>query len=232
MPAKAPPPRGRARSAGDIQRPKAQKGRTVSSQRWLERQFRDPFVADAKAQGYRSRAAFKLIEIDDKFHLLRKGARVLDLGAAPGGWTQVAVERVEPQGGKGAVYAVDQVEITPIAGAEAMVLDMNRNEAIDSLPGTLGAPVDVVLSDMAPAATGHRSTDALRLESLAEAALAVAQAALKPGGAFVVKLMRNGREMDFVKATAPSFAQAKMYKPKASRQDSAEIYLVATGFKG
>ena len=189
-------------------------------------------MADAKAQGYRSRAAFKLIEIDDKFHLLRRGARVLDLGAAPGGWTQVAVERVEPQGSQGAVFAVDQIEITPIAGAEAMVLDMNQNEAIDSLPGTLGAPVDVVLSDMAPAATGHRTTDALRLETLAEAALAVAQTALKPGGALVVKLMRNGHEMAFVKTVSPFFAQVKMVKPKASRQESSEIYLVATGFKG
>ena len=226
------PERGRARTAGDVQKPKSKKGRTVSSQRWLQRQFRDPFVADAKAQGYRSRAAFKLIEIDDKFHLLRRGARVLDLGAAPGGWTQVAVERVEPQGSQGAVFAIDQIEITPIAGAEAMVLDMNQNEAIDSLPGTLGAPVDVVLSDMAPAATGHRTTDALRLETLAEAALAVAQTALKPGGALVVKLMRNGHEMAFVKTVSPFFAQVKMVKPKASRQESSEIYLVATGFKG
>ena len=226
------PSRGRAHTAGDVKKPKAKKGRTVSSQRWLQRQFRDPFVADAKAQGYRSRAAFKLIEIDDRFHLLRRGARVLDLGAAPGGWTQVAVERVEPQVGQGAVFAVDQIEITPIAGAQAMVLDMNENEAIDSLPATLGAPIDVVLSDMAPATTGHRTTDALRLEALAEAALVVAQTALKPGGALVVKLMRNGREMDFVKAVSPFFAQAKMVKPKASRQESSEIYLVATGFKG
>lgn len=224
-------PRGRARTAGDLKKPRPRAGRSTSSQKWLQRQFRDPFVADAKAQGYRSRAAFKLIEIDDKFHLLRQGARVLDLGAAPGGWTQVAVERIEPQLGKGAVFAVDQVELTPIAGATATVLDMNQNESIDSLPITLGAPVDVVLSDMAPATSGHRSTDALRLESLAEAALVVAQHALKPGGAFVVKLMRNGREMDFMKTVSPSFAHAKMFKPKASRQESAEIYLVATGFK-
>lgn len=234
MPGKARPGggKGRARSAGDRPAAKPKAGRTVSSQRWLTRQLRDPFVADAKAQGYRSRAAFKLIEVDDKFHLLAAGRRVLDLGAAPGGWTQVAVERVAPGVGGGAVFAVDQVEITPIAGATALVLDLNRDEAIDRLAGLLGAPVHVVVSDMAPPSTGHRTTDALRAAALADAAFAAATTVLRRGGAFVTKVMRSGHEMELTKALGQSFESVRLFKPKASRQDSAEIYVVALGFKG
>jgi 23S rRNA (uridine2552-2'-O)-methyltransferase len=225
-------PKGRARTAGDVHRVAPKAGRTVSSQNWLNRQARDPFVADAKAQGYRSRAAFKLIEIDDKFHLLARGKRVLDLGAAPGGWTQVVVERVEPNDSKGVVFAVDQVEVTPIAGATSVILDLSKNESLPTLQALITGPVDIVLSDIAPAASGNRTVDALRISSLLEDAFAIAEATLKPGGAFAAKLMRNGQETQFVASLKDRFDAVRTFKPKASRQESAEIYVVATGFKG
>ncbi len=225
-------PKRRARTAGDMRTPTPKAGRTVSSQRWITRQLRDPFVADAKAQGYRSRAAFKIIEIDDKFHLLAPGKRVLDLGAAPGGWTQVAVERVEPAEGRGAVFAVDQLEVNPIAGATAVMLDVSKQDTLPTLQELLGGPVDVVLSDMAPAASGNRTVDALRAASLADDAFATAEHLLRRGGSFAAKLMRSGQETQFVVSLRDRFDAVRTFKPKSSRQDSAEIYVVATGFKG
>jgi 23S rRNA (uridine2552-2'-O)-methyltransferase len=224
--------KGRSRSSGDRQTPQSKAGRSVSSQRWLTRQLRDPFVADAKAQGYRSRAAFKLAEIDDKFRLLRAGRRVLDLGAAPGGWTQVAVERVQPEEGKGAVFAVDQIEMASVAGATLAVLDLAKNDSLAALRELLAGPVDVVLSDMAPAASGNRTVDALRAASLADDAFAIAEQVLRRDGAFVAKVMRSGHETSFVNGLKPRFDAVRTFKPKSSRQDSAEIYVVATGFKG
>ncbi|MBM3507742.1 MAG: RlmE family RNA methyltransferase [Alphaproteobacteria bacterium] len=212
--------------------PKPKAGRSISSQRWLARQHKDPFVADAKAQGYRSRAAFKLAEIDDKFRLLGPGKRVLDLGAAPGGWTQVAVERVRPAPERGAVFAVDVAPMDPIAGATVLALDLSENAVIGALPARLGDLVDLVLSDMAPAASGNRTVDALRAATLAESALAIAELVLRPGGAFVAKVMRSGQETAFVAALKERFESVRTFKPKASRQDSAEIYAVATDFRG
>ena len=206
--------------------------RTASSRRWLERQHRDPFVAAAKAKGYRSRAAFKLIEIDDKFRLLAPGRTVLDLGAAPGGWSQVAAERVNaasPHGGT--VVAVDLIEIDAIGGVDAFVLDLHETRTGAELRTRIKGGADVVLSDMAPAATGHRGTDHLRAAALAEAALATAGDVLKPGGAFVVKVLRSGADAALQKELRARFREVRAFKPKASRQDSAEIYLVARGFR-
>lgn len=202
----------------------------MSSQRWLQRQFRDPFVADAKAQGFRSRAAFKLVEIDDKFGLLTPGKRVLDLGAAPGGWTQIAVARVG-EAGTSAIYAVDILEMEPIGGAATAKLDIDDHKSVAALRKLMGEPVDVVLSDMAPPSTGHRTTDALREAALGESGLATAIDFLRPGGAFVVKVMRNGQEAAFIAEVKKHFETVRTFKPKASRPDSAEIYVVATGFR-
>ncbi len=226
------PGKGRARTAGDVRTPTPKTGRSVSSQRWITRQLRDPFVADAKAKGYRSRAAFKIIEIDDKFHLLGPGKRVLDLGAAPGGWTQVAVERVDPLEGRGAVFAVDQLEMVSLAGATSVVLDISKLDTLPTLQEMLGGPVDVVLSDMAPAASGNRTVDALRAASLADDAFATAEHLLRRGGSFAAKLMRSGQETPFIVQLRDRFDAVRTFKPKSSRQDSAEIYVVAMGFKG
>ncbi len=208
------------------------KKRTASSRRWLQRQLDDPYVADAKRKGYRSRAAFKLAEIDDGFHLLRPGRRVVDLGAAPGGWTQVAAERVRPKETGGAVLAVDTADMAAPAGARFLSLDVSEADAGARVAEALGGPADVVLSDMAPASTGHKSTDHLRIVALAEAALDVAEAILAPGGAFVVKVWQGGATPDLMARIRERLSRVKHVKPAASRADSAEIYLVATGFRG
>jgi 23S rRNA (uridine2552-2'-O)-methyltransferase len=202
------------------------KGRKTSSTRWLQRQLNDPYVAEAKRLGYRSRAAFKLAGLDDKHRLLRRGALVLDLGAAPGGWTQLAVQR----GAR--VVALDIGELAPIEGATVRVLDVFAPDALDRIKALLGAPANLVLSDMAPAASGHRATDHARIMALAEAALDIARAVLAPGGAFVVKLWQGAAEREFFAALGRDFAKVIREKPAASRADSAETYIVATGFRG
>jgi 23S rRNA (uridine2552-2'-O)-methyltransferase len=216
---------------------KTAKSRTASSQRWLERQLNDPYVARARAEGYGSRAAFKLIEIDDRFRLLRPGARVVDLGAAPGGWTQVAVARTNALGqGKGkAVGRVLGVDLTPVEavpGAELHALDFLAEGGDAAVKGWLGGRVDVVLSDMAAPSSGHPQTDALRITALVEAAADFAMEVLEPGGAFVAKVLGGGAEARLVAWLNRAFAKVVHVKPPASRKDSSEKYLVATGFRG
>lgn len=205
-----------------------------SSQRWLRRQLNDPYVAAAQRDGYRSRAAYKLVELDDKFRLLRPGMAVLDLGAAPGGWTQVAVARVGPTGH---VVAVDLKEIEPVPGAETHVLDLHDEDALARLATWLpdrgdGGRADLVLSDMAASATGHARTDHLRVMALAEAAAEVAMALLAPDGAFVAKVLKGGTEAALLARLKRAFARVRHAKPPASRSDSAESYVVAEGFRG
>ena len=216
------------------ERVKTAKGRPLSSTRWLGRQLNDPYVSEARRRGYRSRAAFKLIEMDDKLHLLRPGACVVDLGAAPGGWTQVAVQRAKG----GHVVALDVLEMDPIPGATVLQADFYAADVPDKLRAALGGPADLVLSDMAPPTTGQADVDHLRIMSLAEASLAFAVEVLKPaqgqypGGAFVVKVRQGSGEQEFFADVRKRFATARRIKPPASRPESAEVYVVATGFRG
>jgi 23S rRNA (uridine2552-2'-O)-methyltransferase len=212
-------------------RVKGGKGRTPAQKRWLERQLNDPYVARAKREGWRSRAAYKLIELDDKYHLLRPGARVVDLGAAPGGWSQVAAKRVGAAEGRGKVIAIDLLDMPPIAGVDVLKLDFLDPEAPGRLTAMLGGEADLVLSDMAANATGHRQTDHLRIMALAEAAAAFACEVLKPGGGFLCKVLRGGTEGALLAALKRDFALVRHVKPAASRSDSAELYLLATGFR-
>jgi len=205
------------------------KGLKASSTRWLARQLNDPYVAEAKAKGYRSRAAFKLIELDDKFHVLKQGARVLDLGAAPGGWSQVARARIGP---KGSVLAADILEMEPIPGVHVLKLDMMDADAPAALRAALGGPADAVLSDMAAPTTGHRATDHLRTTALCEAALYLAEEVLKPGGAFVGKVFQGGAAPELLGRLKKSFREVRHVKPPASRAESVELYLVALGYRG
>ena len=221
--------RDSGRGGGPRVKLKTARGRKLSSQHWLERQLNDPYVRAAKAKGYRSRAAFKLIELDDKFHFLKPGARVLDLGAAPGGWVQVAQARI---GAAGKVVGADILEMEPIPGAELLVADLLDPETPARLKAALGGRADVVLSDMAAATTGHRATDHLRTVALIEAALDVAEDVLRPGGAFVGKVFQGGTAGELLTRIKQRFAIVKHVKPPASRQESVELYLVATGFKG
>jgi len=208
------------------------RGRSLSSQRWLERQLNDPYVARAKREGYRSRAAFKLVEIDTRHRLLRPGARVVDLGAAPGGWSQVAARRVGAAEGKGRVVALDLLEMDAIPGVEFLKLDFLAPEAPEKLKALLGGPADVVLSDMAANAIGHRKTDHIKIMALAEAAAEFAHEVLAPGGAFLCKVLQGGTEASLLARLKRDFASVKHVKPAASRADSAELYLLATGFRG
>jgi len=207
--------------------------RRPSSTRWLARQLNDPYVAEAQRLGYRSRAAFKLEQLDDRFHILGAGKRVVDLGAAPGGWTQVAVQRVAPPGrAAGRVVAVDLLPMDPVPGAVVLRHDSLAPDAPALIAAALGGRADVVLSDMAAPATGHAGTDHLRVMALAEAAFAFAAGALAPGGAFIVKVLRGGAEAELLAALKRDFVVVRHVKPPASRSDSAEVYLVATGFRG
>ena len=206
-------------------------GRTAAQKRWLERQLNDPYVSRAKREGWRSRAAYKLIEIDDKYRLLRPGARVVDLGAAPGGWSQVAAKRVGAAEGRGTVIAIDLLDISPIPGVDVLKLDFLDPEAPERLKAMLDGEADLVLSDMAANATGHRQTDHLRIMGLAEAAAAFACEVLKPGGGFLCKVLRGGTEATLLAALKRDFAQVRHVKPAASRSNSAELYLLATGFR-
>jgi 23S rRNA (uridine2552-2'-O)-methyltransferase len=203
------------------------KGRSVASQRWLSRQLNDPYVVAAKAQGWRSRAAFKLIELDERFHLIRPGIRVVDLGAAPGGWSQVAVKH-----GAASVVGVDLLPVDPIGGAVMLVGDFSDVEVQDRLVEMLGGKADLVLSDMAPNTTGHGATDHLRIVALAEAAVAFALEVLAEGGGFVAKVFQGGAERTVLEALKRHFSSVRHAKPPASRKESSELYVVATGFRG
>jgi 23S rRNA (uridine2552-2'-O)-methyltransferase len=205
---------------------KTPRQRTPSSQAWLERQLSDPFVIKAKAQGWRSRAAFKLIEIDDRFHLLKPGARVIDLGCAPGGWLQVAVKR-----GVGHVAGVDLLPIEPIEGAHILQMDFTDPDCGPRLVQLVGGSPDVVLSDMAPNTTGHQQTDHLRIIALIEAAAEFAIGNLRPGGAFATKAFQGAGMDELVAGLKRRFADVRHVKPKASRAESSEVYLVATGLR-
>ena len=209
-------------------RVKSQKKRTPSSRAWLERQLNDPYVHAAKTKGYRSRAAFKLIELDAKFHFLKQGARVLDLGAAPGGWSQVAAARA---GEGGHVVAADILEMQPIAGVQVLRADLREAQTPAILRDALGGEADVVLSDMAAPTTGHRATDNLRTSALFEAAIDIAQTMLRPGGTFVGKVFQGGAEGALLSRLKKTFTQVRHVKPAASRSGSVELYLVATGFR-
>ncbi len=212
---------------------KKKRGRTVSQQRWLERQLNDPYVQAARTQGYRSRAAYKLVELDDKFRFLKPGARVVDLGACPGGWTQVAVERVKNGKQEGPpVLAVDISPMQELPGAKVIQLDFLAEGADTTVMELLGGPVDVVLSDMAAPATGHRQTDHIRIMLLCEAAADLARRVLAPGGSFVAKVLRGGTENQLLAGLKRDYRTVRHVKPPASRQDSAESYVVAVGYRG
>lgn len=208
-------------------RVKTAKRRSVSSARWLERQLNDPYVAEAKKRGYRSRAAFKLLQLDEKFGFLKRGQRVVDLGAAPGGWAQVAVEK-----GAGKVVGIDLLEVDPVPGATIIQMDFLAPEAPDRLKELLGGEADIVMSDMAANTTGHPPTDHLRIMHLAEVAYQFAEEVLAPGGTFICKLFKGGAEKELSDALKRNFATVRNAKPAASRADSAESYIVAMGFRG
>jgi 23S rRNA (uridine2552-2'-O)-methyltransferase len=208
---------------------KNQKHRKLSSRTWLERQINDPYVARAKRDGLRSRAAYKLTEIDDKYKVFKSGSRVVDLGAAPGGWSEIAIKRV---GAKGRIVALDILDMKPITGVEFLHLDFLDDAAPDRLKELLGGPADVVLSDMAANTTGHRQTDHLRIMALAEAAVQFAREVLAPGGVFLCKVLQGGTEANLLAELKRDFESVKHVKPPASRTDSAELYLLARGFRG
>jgi 23S rRNA (uridine2552-2'-O)-methyltransferase len=212
-------------------RVKTGKSRSLSSKLWLERQLNDPYVARAKRDGFRSRAAYKLSEIDDKFHFLKPGAKVVDLGAAPGGWSQVAAKRIGLEKGKGRIAAIDLLKMDPIPGVDFLQLDFLDETAPQVLRDLMDGPADVVLSDMAANATGHRQTDHIKIVALVELAVEFAREVLKPGGAFVAKVIQGGTEAALLASLKRDFATVKHVKPAASRADSAELYLVATGFR-
>ena len=237
----SPPKKGSGGGSGRGQRElktrvKTARGRKLSSTRWLERQLNDPYVHAAKRDGYLSRAAYKLIELDDKLRFLVPGARVVDLGCAPGGWTQVAVKRVNALGEKkgraqGFVLGVDIQPVEPIAGAELMELDFMEDGADDKVKAALGGGADVVLSDMAASASGHRATDHLRIIALAETAAYFAFDVLAEGGVFAAKVLQGGTEGELLTLLKKRFSKVAHIKPPASRSDSAEMYVVATGFR-
>ena len=204
------------------------KRKSVSSKQWLERQLNDPYVVRARREGFRSRSAFKLIEIDDKARILKRGARVIDLGAAPGGWSQVAVKRVGPQG---RVVAIDILSMDVIAGVDFVQLDFLDPTAPGKLKAMLGGAADVVLTDMAANATGHARTDHLKIMALVEAAADFAREVLNPGGSFIAKVLQGGTEASLLAALKRDYKTVKHVKPAASRADSAELYLVASGFR-
>lgn len=215
------------------QRVRTARGRKTSSTLWLQRQLNDPYVAAARRDGYRSRAAYKLAEIDEKYHILKPGYRVVDLGAAPGGWTQIAVKRTGVETNRGGhVIGIDLLPIETIPGATLLEGDFMADDAPDRLKAEMGGPADVVMSDMAASATGHKATDHLRIMHLCELALEFAIEVLKPGGSFLAKVLQGGAEKDLMEMLRTNFKVVRHVKPKASRADSAEMYVLATGFKG
>jgi 23S rRNA (uridine2552-2'-O)-methyltransferase len=208
-------------------RVKAKTQRSESSRKWLQRQLNDPYVAAAQKEGYRSRAAYKLLQLDEQFRLLRLGLSVVDLGAAPGGWSQVAAQKI---GAKGRLIAIDILAMEPIGGAEILHLDFFAEDAPDKLKALLKGQADLVLSDLAPSTTGHAGTDHIRVMALAEAAIQFAMEVLAPGGAFVCKFFQGGAEKKLLEELRRNFSKVKHAKPAASRQQSSETYLVAQGY--
>src|SRR5437588_8282595 len=206
--------------------------RKLSSKLWLERQLNDPYVAQARRDGYRSRAAYKLIEIDDKYRVLKSGMMAVDLGAAPGGWSQIAAKRVGAVDGKGKVVAIDLLEMPEIPGVTFAQLDFLAQDAPEKLIAMMGGRADVVLSDMAANTTGHRKTEQLRMVGLVETAAAFAADVLNPGGAFVAKVFQSGADAELLAQLKRDFATVKHVKPASSRQDSSERYVLAMGFRG
>lgn len=236
------PGAGGRRSSGRGQRDlrvrvRTAKGRKLSSTLWLERQLNDPYVARARREGYRGRAAYKISELDDKYGFFAPGARVVDLGCAPGGWSQIAVDRVNALGDRpgrkqGRVIGIDLQEVEPIAGAELHVLDFLEEGADDKVKEWLGGRADVVMSDMAAASSGHKGTDHLRIVALVEAAAALALDVLEPGGTFIAKVLAGGAENEMQTMLKRNFRKVANVKPAASRQDSSEKFVVAQGFRG
>lgn len=227
-PGKTPNPRGRQKKVNVKTRDK----RTVSSARWLERQLNDPYVAQAKAMGFHSRAAFKIQQMHEDLKLFKPGQRVIDLGAAPGGWTQVACEIVKPRSTGGKVVAIDYLDMKPVAEAIFFKMDFMDNDAPQKLKDAVGGKANVVLSDMAPPTMGHRETDHIRIMALAEAAYEFAREILIPGGTFLCKVFQGGSSKDLLNSLKKDFVKVKHVKPHASRSDSAEMYVVAMGFRG
>jgi 23S rRNA (uridine2552-2'-O)-methyltransferase len=219
-------------SSGLKTRVKTARKRSLASTLWLDRQLNDPYVARAKAEGYRSRAAYKLLEIDARYHILKRGQKIVDLGAAPGGWSQVAAAKVGAVDGAGKVFGIDLLPIDPIPGVEFRQLDFLLPEAPQILTEWLGGLADVVLSDMAGNTTGHRKTDHLRIVGLVELAAAFAAEILAPGGTFLAKVLQGGTETSLLASLKRQFTAVKHVKPKASRADSSELYVLATGFRG
>jgi 23S rRNA (uridine2552-2'-O)-methyltransferase len=227
------PSRGGSGHRGLHQRVKTARGRKASSQRWLERQLNDPYVTRSKQEGFRSRAAYKLLEMDDRFGFLKPGGRVVDLGAAPGGWSQVAAERVGSTGEQPRVVGVDYLEMDALPGVVALKLDFLDADAPERIRAALrGEKADVVLSDMAAPTTGHRQTDHLRIVALLEVAAEFARDILAPGGVFLAKVFRGGTEHTLLADLKRDFAKVQHVKPPASRADSPELYLLATGYRG
>ena len=227
-PPKTPNPRGRQKKVNVKTRDK----RTVSSSRWLERQLNDPYVAQAKAMGFHSRAAFKIQQMHEDLILFKPGMRVIDLGAAPGGWTQVACEIVKPKETGGKVVAIDYLDMKPVEQAIFFKMDFMDNDAPQKLTDAVGGRADVVMSDMAPPTMGHRETDHLRIMMLAEAAYEFTREILVPGGTFLCKVFQGGSSQTLLNALKKDFVKVKHVKPHASRADSAEMYVVALGFRG
>jgi 23S rRNA (uridine2552-2'-O)-methyltransferase len=209
-------------------RVRASARRSESSRQWLQRQLNDPFVAAAQDEGYRARSAYKLLQLDAQFHFLRSGLRVVDLGAAPGSWSQIVVRKI---GNKGKLVALDILPMEALEGADILCLDFLAGDAPDKLKAALGGPADLVLSDMAPSTTGHSRTDHIRIMALAEAAAQFAMEVLVPGGTFVCKFFQGGAEKKLLGQLKRHFAKVKHAKPAASRSESSETYLVATGFR-
>ena len=226
---KNPNPRGQQKK----KRVKTAKKRSHASTRWLQRQLNDPYVAEAQAMGYRSRAAFKLVQLDEQLNLLRKGQNIVDLGAAPGGWTQIIVDKVKPEETGAKVVALDILEMDDINGAIVLHMDFMDNDAPDKLKDALGGEkADLVVSDIAPPTIGHKQTDHLRIMALVEAAYYFAVEVLKPGGGFVAKVFQGGAENDLLADMRKKFTKVKHVKPDASRSDSSEIYVVGLNFRG
>lgn len=212
-------------------RVKTAKYRKISSTRWLQRQLNDPYVVAARREGYRSRAAYKILEIDEAHKIFKPGDRIVDLGSTPGGWAQVAAQRVDSPA-RGKVLSIDINEMEPIVGVDFIHLDFLKNDAPDIIKAAIGGPIDVVLSDMAAPATGHKQTDHIKIMALCEVALELAYDILTPGGHFCAKVLQGGTENQLLQRMKKQFEMVKHVKPKASRSDSAETYVLAKGFRG
>ena len=215
-----------------FERVKTARGRKNSSTQWLKRQLNDPYVTEAQRRGFRSRAAFKILDLNEKFNFLKSGARIVDLGAAPGGWSQAAAEIVLKGNNRGKIIALDINEMEPIPGVEILHLDFTTDEAPEELKKALGGQADVVMSDMAAPATGHAGTDHIRIMGLCETALEFAREVLAPGGVFLAKVLQGGTEGELLQTLKRDFKKVHHVKPASSRQDSAEMYVVGIGFRG